>query len=750
MKKISTKHLINLLPIIILIFTILLRLFDPDPIQRFRMIGFDQIQRLEPRQYQQLPVRIVDIDEKSLEALGQWPWPRTVIAELLVKLQKAGAAAVAFDILFAEPDRTSPNTILKQWKRFEGIDKNPELSDLISKLPDHDEVLASTLKRLPTVLGIMFNNSGDTRGRPDPKWSYAQQGNDPRRFFQSYSGVVKALDVLSSSTSGLGSINSALDSDGIIRRVPLFVRLNSGAKFSKEVFPTLSVEALRVAQGASTYLLRSSGASGDKSFGENLGLQEIKVGRIKVPTSGNGQLWLHDTGHIPERYVSAIDLFESKSVAKKIRGHIVLIGTSAAGLKDIRSTPMETAIAGVEVHAMAIEQMILGQHLQRPSWMPGAEILWLFFLGAVLSFLIPRYGAFKCAFIALFGLAISIMMPWFAYSEYKLLVDPVYPSLVIVLIYVTGSFIAFLRTESEKKYVRGAFSRYLSPDLVEKLAEDPDLLKLGGETKEMTIMFSDIRGFTKISESMSASELTSFINAYLTPMTDIILQHNGTIDKYMGDAIMAFWNAPIDNPKHREEAAIAALAMMRGLHDFNESLNEKSLADGKKRPPVSIGIGINTGTCCVGNMGSDQRFDYSVLGDTANVASRLEGQSKTYGVPIVVGEETVKSAPDFAWLELDLIRVVGKDDPVRIFSLVGDSDTQTENWFSNVAKNNALFLKNYRNQKWDDAVMILEKLEALTEIDLSTFVDLYRNRISVHRQQELGPNWDGVYSATSK
>ncbi|MGA0347475.1 MAG: CHASE2 domain-containing protein [Alphaproteobacteria bacterium] len=750
MKIIQKQSLIKLIPIITLILAILIGLLDPPPIQRLRLLGFDQIQRVEPRPYQKLPVRIVDIDEKSLEALGQWPWPRTVMAELLIKLQKAGAAAVAFDILFAEPDRTSPSTILKQWKKFEGISANPELSDLISKLPDHDEVLASTLKRLPTVLGIMFDNSGDVRDRPDPKWSYAQQGNDPRRFFQSYSGVVKALDVLSSSTAGLGSINSALDSDGIIRRVPLFVRLNSGEKFAKEIFPTLSVEALRVAQRASTYLLRSSGASGVESFGENLGLQEIRVGRIKVPTAGNGQLWLHDTGHIPERYVSAIDLFESKSAVQKIRGHIVLIGTSAAGLKDIRSTPMETAIAGVEVHAMAIEQMILGQHLQRPAWMPGAEILWLFFLGAVLSFLIPRYGAFKCAFIALIGLAISIMTPWFAYSEYKLLVDPVYPSLVIVLIYVTGSFIAFLRTESEKKYVRGAFSRYLSPDLVEKLAEEPDLLKLGGETKEMTIMFSDIRGFTKISESMSASELTSFINEYLTPMTDIILQHNGTIDKYMGDAIMAFWNAPIDNPKHREEAAIAALAMMRGLHDFNESLNEKSLADGKKRPPVSIGIGINTGTCCVGNMGSDQRFDYSVLGDTANVASRLEGQSKTYGVPIVVGEETVNSAPDFAWLELDLIRVVGKDDPVRIFALVGDSDTQTENWFSNVAKTNGLFLKNYRNQKWDDALMILEKLEKLNEIDLSTFVDLYRNRISVHREQDLGPNWDGVYSATSK
>ena len=746
----TIRNYIKFTPLVFLALSILIGIWNPSPIQCLKLLGFDQIQRLEPRPYQKLPVRIVDIDEKSLDALGQWPWPRTVIAELLSKLHKEGAAAVAFDILFAEPDRTSPTTILKQWKRFESVSKNPELSDLISKLPDHDEVLASTLKRLPTVLGIMFDNSGDVRGRPNPKWSYAKQGDDPRQFIPSYSGVVKALDILSSSTSGLGSINSSLDSDGIIRRVPLFVRLNSGEKFSKEIFPTLSVEALRVAQRASTYLLRSSGASGDESFGENTGLQQIRVGRIKVPTSGSGQLWLHDTGHIPERYVSAIDVFQSKPISEKIRGHIVLIGTSAAGLKDIRSTPMEAAIAGVEVHAMAIEQMILGQHLERPAWMPGAEILWLFFLGAMLSFLIPRYGAFKCAFIALLGLTVSVLTPWFAYTEYKLLVDPVYPSLVIILIYLTGSFIAFLRTESEKKYVRGAFSRYLSPDLVEKLAEEPDLLKLGGETKEMTIMFSDIRGFTQISESMSATELTNFINEYLTPMTDIILKHRGTIDKYMGDAIMAFWNAPIDNPKHREEAATAALAMMKGLKDFNDSLEEKSALDGKTRPPVSIGIGINTGSCCVGNMGSDQRFDYSVLGDTANVASRLEGQSKTYGVPIVVGEETVNSAPEFAWFELDLIRVIGKDEPVRIFSLVGDDRVKTEAWFSRASELNTTFLDYYRRQKWDEATAFLTKLEGVPELDLSKLISLYRDRVSVYREQELGPNWDGVYAATSK
>ena len=746
----QTRKIFSFIPLFLLFFLVVVGILNPEPIERFKLMAFDQMQRLEPRPYQKVPVRIVDIDEKSLEALGQWPWPRTVIAELLAKLHRDGAATVAFDILFAEPDRTSPNTILKQWRRFESVSANPEISDLISKLPDHDEVLASTLKRLPTVLGIMFDDSGDVQSRPEPKWSYAKQGNDPRQFIQSYSGVVKALDVLSASTSGLGSINASLDSDGIIRRVPLFVRLNSGEKFSKEIFPSLSVEALRVAQRASTYLLRSSGASGDESFGENIGLQQIRVGRITVPTSGSGQLWLHDTGHIPERYVSAVDVFGSQSVAQKIQGHIVLIGTSAAGLKDIRATPMEAAIAGVEVHAMAIEQMILGHHLQRPAWMPGAEILWLCFLGAILSFLTPRYGAYKCAAIALLGLAVSILIPWFAYTDYKILVDPVYPSFVIILIYLTGSFISFLRTESEKKYVRGAFSRYLSPDLVKKLSEEPGLLELGGETKDMTIMFSDIRGFTKISESMSASELTSFINEYLTPMTDIILHHNGTIDKYMGDAIMAFWNAPIDNPNHREEAATAALAMMKGLRDFNMSLDEKSAADGKKRPPISIGIGINTGPCCVGNMGSDQRFDYSVLGDTANVASRLEGQSKTYGVSIVVGEEAVNFAPEFAWFELDLIRVIGKDEPLRIFSLVGDSGVNSEKWFLEASKIQDIFLDNYRNQRWDEAITALNKLEGVSEIDLSVLISLYRDRISVYRDQGLGPDWDGVYSATSK
>ena len=596
----------------------------------------------------------------------------------------------------------------------------------------------------------MFDNTGVIPDMPKPKWSYARQGEDPRAFLQTYTGAVKALDILSAKTRGLGSINSTLDNDGIIRRVPLFVRLRTKKDFSSEVFPTLSVEALRVAQRASTYLLRSSGASGDESFGENIGLQEIRVGRIKVPTTGAGQIWLHDTGHVPERFISAIDVIESQSLGPKIRGNIVLVGTSASGLKDIRSTPLDPAIAGVEVHAMAIEQMILGSHLTRPNWMPGAELIWLVVLGVILSFLIPRWGASWCALIAIGGLLISVGASWFAYTDASLLVDPVYPALVIILLYVVGSFIAFLRTESEKKYVRGAFSRYLSPELVEQLAADPDLLTLGGETKEMTILFSDIRGFTQISESMNATELTSFINEYLTPMTNIILQNRGTIDKYMGDAIMAFWNAPLDNLKHKEEAARAALSMIEGLKTFNESLEEKTAIDGKKRLPISIGIGINTGDCCVGNMGSDQRFDYSVLGDAANVASRLEGQSKTYGLPIIVGEETAKTLPEFAWLELDLIRVIGKKQPVRIYALIGDESVKREQKFVETARMQAQFISEYRQQNWENANSLLKTIKENVHYNLSVLAKLYSDRIDDYKTVDLPDDWDGVYSATSK
>mgnify|MGYP003646807344 FL=1 len=405
-------------------------------------------------------------------------------------------------------------------------------------------------------------------------------------------------------------------------------------------------------------------------------------------------------------------------------------------------------MAGVEIHAQAIEQMLLGVSLERPDWMTGAEIAWLLVFGLVIAVLIPRWGASWCALIAAGGIVLAIAASWVAFIELDWLVDPIFPSLVALLLYLTQSFLLFLQTESERRHVRGAFSRYLSPALVEKLAHDPSLLKLGGEIREMTILFSDIRGFTAISETMEADELTGFMNAYLTPMTEIILARGGTIDKYMGDAIMAFWNAPLDDPDHAGHAAGAALDMLARL----ETLNAEWLAaaQAQNRPAISIGVGLNTGPCCVGNMGSVQRFDYSVLGDAANIASRLEGQSKTYGVPIVAGEPTMLQAPDLAWLELDLVRVVGKDRPIRIYALLGDTTVARSAWFATTRDTQAEFLRAYRAADWTAAGSILPRLRSAAGGRLDDLAALYASRIETLREAGTVTGWDGAFTATEK
>jgi adenylate cyclase len=331
-----------------------------------------------------------------------------------------------------------------------------------------------------------------------------------------------------------------------------------------------------------------------------------------------------------------------------------------------------------------------------------------------------------------------------------MLIDPVYPSLFVVAIYLAASLIVYLRTEAEKRQVRGAFSRYMSPALVDQLAAHPERLRLGGETRNMTLLFCDIRGFTTISEQFDAEGLTSFINRFLTPMTGIILERRGTIDKYMGDAIMAFWNAPLDDAEHATNACRSALAMIDGVKALNQTLRAEAEASGRKFIPINIGIGLNSGDCCVGNMGSDQRFDYSVLGDDVNLASRLEGQSKTYGVNIVIGENTQAQVNGFAVIELDLIKVKGKTRPVRIYGLLGDPAKAQDPAFKTFAERHAAMIAAYRAQAWDEAEAVAADCRARAAGALDGLYDLYAERIADFRASPPGPHWDGVYVATSK
>ena len=729
-----------LVPLLVLVLALGVRSFVP-AVEEAQLKVFDGFQRLKPRRYEPVPVKYIDLDDESLDKIGQWPWPRTFVADLTARLHDMGAAAIVFDIVFAEPDRTSPANILQIWPNTPEIET---LRGVARSLPDHDEVLAEVFAQANVVTGFVLTDAPGGR-TPALKGSFAMAGDDPKPFLPTYRGAVTNLPGLEKASAGNGSFNLVPETDGMVRRVPLLVRIGD------RVYPTLAAEAVRVAQGARTFVVKSSGASGETAFGEHTGLISVKIGDFAVPTDANGRIWLHDTGIVAARRIPAWKIAAGEVDRAEIEGHIVVFGTSAAGLMDLRSTPLSSALPGVEVHIQAIEQILLGHFLQRPDWAFGAEIIYLLTLGLALIILIPLLGAMWCTVIGLAGVGAALAASWYLYANHLWLLDPVLPSLVVLLIYMSSSLINYLKSEAERRQVRGAFSRYMSPALVSQLVRDPSRLVLGGEMKDMTLLFCDIRGFTAISEQFKTDPqgLTRLINRFLTPMTDMILQRGGTIDKYMGDCIMAFWNAPLDDQEHARHGCESALAMMSGVIALNEQMKAEAEADGRPFYAINVGIGLNSGDCCVGNMGSTQRFDYSVLGDAVNLAARLEGQSKNYGVGIVIGHETSKRAAEFAVIELDFIAVKGKQEGVRIFGLLGDEAMREDPEFAGLAERHDAMLRAYRDQQWQRARQLLSECRSL-DGSLDVLYDLYEERLELYEKDPPGPDWDGVYVATSK
>ncbi len=713
---------------------------EPAALVQFQLHVFDEFLRLKPRVYQPAPVRIVDIDDDSLEQFGQWPWPRTLLANLVTQLDKMGAAAIAFDILFLEPDRTTPSRIVSEMSE---IGADDPIVTRFKELPDHDQVFADAIKQSRVVL--IFALRGRAKDRlPQVKTSFSNAGDDPRPWVPHFAGAASDLNLLEAAASGNAFADILPEADGIARRIPLLLMVG------RELYPALSLDALRVAQGAHGYIVKSTGASGVTSFGEHTGLNAIKDGKIVVPTSSDGTVWIHYTPHEPSRFVSAAKVIDGKVDPDLIKGNIVIIGTTAEGLKEYRPTPLDPAKSGAEVHAQLIEQMLLGDNIERPDWAPGAELFFMLEIGIMLVLLLPRVGARWTALVGLAGIAPAIVGSWYAYTDHNWLLDPVFPSLVGVLVYLSSSAVLFFRTENERRHVRHAFGRYLAPAVVEQLAEHPERLTLGGEMRELTIMFSDIRGFTTISEGLDAHALTSFLNRYLTPMTDVIQSNQGTVDKYMADGIMAFWNAPLDDPLHGEHACRAALAMRAELARHNALWRAEAEAAGHSYKEVRAGIGLNTGDCVVGNLGSDQRFDYSVLGDPANVASRLEGQTKTYHVDIIIGEQTAEQVRHFALLELDLIQVVGKTQPVRIFFLLGDEPMRGTEVFAALEGAHDAMISAYRSRQWDAALEQLESCRSQAPEIIQGVYELYEERITDLRADPPPADWDGVFAAQTK
>ncbi|MDD5218442.1 MAG: adenylate/guanylate cyclase domain-containing protein [Candidatus Omnitrophica bacterium] len=736
------RHVQVIVPLCLFFAFVGLHIGMPDLVGGLKLKVFDVFQRMQPRVYHESPVAIVDVDDASLSKIGQWPWSRNRIAELVNILREAKVSAMAFDVVFAEKDRTSPQHLIT------ALPPTPEFSDL--RLPDtrpldYDLALAGAMKPGKVVTAFSLTQK-ENKIRPAHKGGFAFSGESPEKFLPLFRGAVIDLPELESAAAGNGSFNVIGERDGVLRRIPLLFNLDG------DVYPALVLEALRVAQGASNHVVKTSSGSGEESFGAHTGVVRIKTGNFVIPTDSMGRMWLYDTGSVKKRYIPAWRILERKFAAEEIAGKIVFIGTSAEGLKDLRTTPLMPLVAGVEVHAQLAEQILNGEFLNRPDWAPGAELLYLLGLGLILVLLMYWIGALWCALIGVLAIAGAFVFSWLMFVKWHLLFDAVIPSMAVLMIYLSSSLAHFLRSESERRQIRSAFSHYMSPAMVAELAKNPDKLKLGGEVKDLTLLFADVRDFTAISERFGAEELTWFLNRFLTPMTDVILKYGGTIDKYMGDCIVAFWNAPLDDPRHVRHACEAALQMRARLVLWNEQMAEEAKAKGKDWPRVRIGMGLNSGDCCVGNMGSEQRFDYSALGDTVNLASRIEALCKTYGTDILIGENTNRELKDFAALELDWIRVKGKTQPVRIFALLGDPKVKESTAFQAFEAKQQEMLAAYRLQKWDDAecgIGACEKLSAGFP-SLGNYYDFYRDRIRANRNSQLPPDWDGVFIATTK
>jgi adenylate cyclase len=717
---------------------VVLRIADPFFMQALRLIAFDSYQRAAPEAYDpNLPVRVVDIDEESLARIGQWPWPRTVLADLLVNLSRQGAAVVAFDILFAEPDQTSPEEAIKRLNE----EDREAVEAIVGRQDSHDSILAEAIAAGGTVLSTAL--TGRPSAIPPAKAGFVVAGDDPRPFIASFAGATRNLEILDDAAAGIGAINWTPDRDQVIRRVPLIFRVG------EEFVPSLATEALRAAEGASTYVLKASNASGETAWGEETGLNHIRVGSFDIPTDADGVLWLKFRPANPQAYIPAWAVLAGENDATEVAGRIMLIGTSAPGLIDLRATPLDPSIAGVEVHAQVIEHIVSGRSITRPDYALALEIAIFVCFGLAIAFVLPRISAGQAAVLGFSAIAAIIFGGWLVYSQAGLLLDPSSPALALLILVASATLYIYRRVEMQRAEVRRAFSHYVSPSVVDEIIAHPERLELGGVERDLTLLFCDVRNFTAISERLSATELTRFINSLLTPLTDIILKNRGTIDKYMGDAIMAFWNAPLDDPDHAANACRSAAEMVAAIAELNRHWQGEAAAAGRPFVPVAIGIGVNSGECLVGNLGSDQRFDYSALGDEVNVASRLEGLSKHYGIAVVVGEPTMLRQPTLAVLELDLMRVVGRTQPTRLYTLADTlgADPAT---FGRLEPVHRAMLEAFRGRTWDRAEELIGECRKVGIVALEAYYDVFSARIALCGRDPPGEDWDGVFTAETK
>ena len=622
-------------------------LVDPMAVQGLRLAQFDQFQRWHPRVYTPVPVRIVDIDEASLKAYGQWPWPRTRLAELVAQLQTAGVAAMAFDVLLAEPDRTSPTAMARLWN-------NPQASAALAHLPDPDAALGRAMRTSPVVLGNSLLQDAAApaiadpgTAVPPPPYRIINTGDgNPTAWLHGFDAAVWPLPELLASARGVGALNPSADSDGVLRRVPLVLRLG------EQVVPSLSAEALRVAQGTSNYVVRSHAG----------GVHELRIGKFTVPTNAQGEMWLHYTTDQPQRWVSAATVLRGTAAAEQLRGNIVLVGSSAAGLMDLRADPLGHKSPGVLAHAMALEQILSDENLRRPTWGPALEA-WALVLGALAIGLVSLAAPARWAAVAL-GVVLTMLCggAWFAFVTEHLLLDVATPALSIILVFSLASGVHHMLAERQQRWLRTAFSRYVSPNRVAHLLAHPEQLHLSGQRQVCSFIFTDLAGFTPMLEGRDPAQIVGLLNDYLEAMLVIVFQHEGTLDRFVGDAMVVMFSAPLPQADHRQRALDCALEMDAFASDYSRRSQAQGTPWGQTR------IGVHTGEVIVGNFGGKMLFDYRALGDPINTAARLESVNKHLGTRMCVSQDLLDGCTGVAVRAVGRVLLKGKRHALQVLT----------------------------------------------------------------------------------
>jgi len=656
---------------------------------------------------------IVDIDEKSLAKLGQWPWERDKVARILTNLTDAGAGIIGLDIVFAEVDKTSPKKFAQQW-HLKG--KN---------LPDYDDILAKTISTTPTILGYMFDfDTKNTKDAPQIPAIFIQK-NKIDTFMPQALGVLPNIEIIQNSAYSSGFMNNIPDESGMIRSIPMLI------EFDDMVFPSLAFEMYRVAMQTNKLIIQYNQS----------GIEDIRLQKQHIKTDRHGRMFLNFRGKFRSyHYISASDIYDNKIKKEDIEGKFVLIGTSAHGLMDMRSTPMDSVIAGVELHANMIDNLLNDDMLFKPYWGEMADIIIILFISFIIIFLFSSFSLSWIILISIFSGIGILSFYYYLLFTHLIILNTIFPLFAFLLSLMGVLSIKYFFESRLNEIIKGSFAKKVSKQVMDELLKNPEDDVLSAKVVETTIYFSDIRGFTTISEKLkSPARIMEFLNFYMDAMVKVIEKNHGTIDKFIGDAVMAYWNAPLKINNHADKAVLTALKQIQMRDTLNKTINKKYGFD------IDYGIGINTGDVLTGEMGSSGRSDYTIIGDAVNLASRLEGLCKPYKVRLIISEFTKNQLnKNYTIQLLDIVQVKGKDEPIKIYEVLSKGNLTKKKKFELDAYNEAHEL--YMKASFKDAK---EKFNNLYEKYNKHLYNLYSQRCEELQTKDI-KDFDGVFRFTTK